>query len=512
MAELDSVGSATQLNPGQVLAFGNGISLALGNDTLVVVDRDLVKRNRTRLCGVAIGTLPAEIDVPYYNILWASVDDDELVLDYATQKSKAHFEHEKLRYPLGEVPIATAQAWVEALLNNAYGQAQRQRRAKVLINPHAGPGGAVRKWEHDVKPLFEAARMTLDVVATTHQGQGIEISEALDIDAYDVVVVCSGDGLVYEVFNGLGKRPDARAALQKLAVAHIPCGSGNAMSCNLNGSYFRGPSALAVIKGIRTAVDLMSFTQGSRRTLSFLSQSVGIIAECDLGTENMRWLGAKRFEVGIAQRIFSKKVYPCDVAIKVEIESKDQIKAHYKRIRNSQEQGHGDSSRESTAGTSLSTSDSRPDAGEGLPPLRFGTVKDKIPEDWQTISYDKLGNFYCGNMAWMAPDANFFPAACMNDGLMDVVINDGDIPATKYINLMTSAETGKIFDNPLVSYRKAVAYRFTPRNQADGYISVDGERMPFEPFQVEVHSGLGTVLSKSGRYEAQGPPNWEQSV
>lgn len=358
-----------------------------------------MKRNRTRLCGVAIGTLPAEIDVPYYNILWASVDDDELVLDYATQKSKAHFEHEKLRYPLGEVPIATAQAWVEALLNNAYGQAQRQRRAKVLINPHAGPGGAVRKWEHDVKPLFEAARMTLDVVATTHQGQGIEISEALDIDAYDVVVVCSGDGLVYEVFNGLGKRPDARAALQKLAVAHIPCGSGNAMSCNLNGSYFRGPSALAVIKGIRTAVDLMSFTQGSRRTLSFLSQSVGIIAECDLGTENMRWLGAKRFEVGIAQRIFSKKVYPCDVAIKVEIESKDQIKAHYKRIRNSQEQGHGDSSRESTAGTSLSTSDSRPDAGEGLPPLRFGTVKDKIPEDWQTISYDKLGNFYCGNVS-----------------------------------------------------------------------------------------------------------------
>lgn len=112
----------------------------------------------------------------------------------------------------------------------------------------------------------------------------------------------------------------------------------------------------------------------------------------------------------------------------------------------------------------------------------------------------------------MAPDANFFPAACTNDGLMDVVINDGDIPAARYISLMTSAETGKIFDNPLISYRKAVAYRFTPRNQADGYISIDGERMPFEPFQVEVHPGLGTVISKSGRYEAQGPPNWEQSV
>lgn len=112
----------------------------------------------------------------------------------------------------------------------------------------------------------------------------------------------------------------------------------------------------------------------------------------------------------------------------------------------------------------------------------------------------------------MAPDANFFTAACMNDGLMDVVINDGDIPALKYIDLMTSIETGKFFDNSLVSYRKIVAYRFTPRNQADGYISIDGERVPFEPFQVEVHPGLGTVLSKSGRYEANGPPDWEKSA
>lgn len=241
--------------------------------------------------------------------------------------------------------------------------------------------------------------MTLDVVVTAHQGEGIEICEALDVDAYDVVVICSGDGLVYEVFNGLGKRPDARTALQKLAVAHIPCGSGNAMSCNLNGSYFRGPSALAVIKGLRTSVDLMSFTQGSRRSLSFLSQSVGIIAECDLGTENMRWLGARRFEVGIAQRIFSKKVYPCDIAVKVEIEGKDQIKAHYKRVRNGKEQGHDNGGRGSMAGTSLSTRDSRPDVGEGLPPLRFGTVNDKVPEDWQTASYDRLGNFYCGNVS-----------------------------------------------------------------------------------------------------------------
>lgn len=483
------------------LALGAGISLILSNEGLVVKDKSLAKRNRHRLCGVPIGSSPAHITLPYYNILSASVESD-LVIDYATVQPETRPSHVRLQYPLGEVSIAIAQAWAETLLKRAYGQAQRQRRAKVLINPHAGPGGAVRIWDLHVKPFFEAARMTLDVVTTSRGGEGTEICETLDVDAFDVVVVCSGDGLAYEVFNGFGKRADAGSALKKIAVAHIPCGSGNAMSCNLNGSYHPGPSALAVIKGIRTPFDLMSVTQGSERTLSFLSQSVGIIAEADLGTENMRWLGAKRFDVGVVQRIFSKKVYPCDVSIKVEIESKDQVKAHYRQIRNNT--GHENIAQASPPSIG-------PDAGEGLPPLRFGTVNDEIPEDWQTTSHDNMGNFYCGNMAWMAPEANFFSAACINDGLMDIVINDGNIPTLKYIELMTSIEAGKYFDNPLISYRKIVAYRFTPRDQNDGYISIDGEHVPFQPFQVEVHPGLATVISKSGRYEANGPPNWQQS-
>jgi sphingosine kinase len=320
------------------------------------------------------------------------------VIDYAAEKSKIQLRPVKIQYRLGEIPNDTAQKWVEILLRHAYGQAQRQRRAKVLINPHAGPGGAVHIWERKVKPLFEAARMTLDEVRTSRGGEGAEICETLDIDAYDVVVVCSGDGLAYEVFNGFGKRADARNALQKVAVAHIPCGSGNAMSWNLNGLGYPGPSALAVIKGIRTTVDLMSVTQGSQRILSFLSQSVGIIAECDLGTEHMRWLGAKRFDVGVVQRIFSKKVYPCDIAIKVEIENKDHIKAHYKRFHHGEEQNQKKEGDNSTVDASLPISDSKSGVGEGLPPLRFGTVNDKIPDDWQQSSYDKLGNFYCGNV------------------------------------------------------------------------------------------------------------------
>ncbi|KAK6063005.1 diacylglycerol kinase catalytic domain-containing protein [Seiridium cupressi] len=494
----------------EILSLGKGISLSYQGDSLIVKDRAISKRDRSKFCGVPVGSAKPELSIPFYNILWAEPADSAIVIDYAiVTKNKVALR--KLNYPLGDIPVTTVTAWAEGLLQRAYGASQRKKRAKVLVNPHAGPGGADKIWEHEVKPLFDAARMNLDIVRTKYSGEAVGICENLDIDAYDIVVPCSGDGLPYEVFNGLGKRPDARRALKQLAVAHIPCGSGNAMSCNLYGSHKAGPAALAIIKGVKTPMDLMSITQGDRRILSFLSQSFGIVAECDLGTENMRWMGAARFNVGIVQRIFTKRTWPAEVSVKTVLADKDEIKAHYKQDRN------GDSGARRAGGAARPSSlnggsvSSDVDSGEGLPPLKYGTVNDKLPSDWETTTQDRLGNFYCGNMGYMAPDANFFPAALPNDGLMDLVMNDGDISATKYVDIMTSIETGAFYSKPLVSYRKIVAYRLTPK-QTDGYISIDGERIPFDPFQVEIHQGLATVLSKGGRYEAPGPLGWENAT
>ena len=45
-------------------------------------------------------------------------------------------------------------------------------------------------------------------------------------------------------------------------------------------------------------VDLFSVTQGGKRTISFMSQSSGLMAEVDIGTENLRWMGDSRFVIG----------------------------------------------------------------------------------------------------------------------------------------------------------------------------------------------------------------------
>ncbi len=113
-------------------------------------------------------------------------------------------------------------------------------------------------------------------------------------------------------------------------------------------------------------------------------------------------------------------------------------------------------------------------------------------------------------MAYMAPDVHFFPAAVAADGCMDLITMNGDIPALKALQAFLSVGSNKFFDSPYVHYQKISAYRIIPRNQKDGYISIDGEKVPFEPFQAEVHQGLGRVISKRGMFEAEGPANWDK--
>ena len=333
--------------------------------------------------------------IPFYNIVWAELLDGELVIDFAAPSSKNSVRAASLKYPIETSAVEEVTAWTANLVDRAYGPSQRRKRAKVLVNPHGGQGSAEKWYYRDVEPLLKAARCKIDMVKTKYAGEATEIAERLDIDAFDIIASCSGDGLSYEVFNGLGKRPDARKALSKIAVVHIPCGSGNAMSCNLNGTNSVSLATLAIIKGIRTPLDLISITQGETRTLSFLSQSLGIVAESDLATEHIRWMGQSRFTYGFLIRLLNQATYPCDIAVKVAIDDKSSIKQHWLQEEKNREATGDRRGYRNLVDDDASASSSTDD---GLPPLRYGTVNDKLPDGWEMVPYNNMGNFYCGNV------------------------------------------------------------------------------------------------------------------
>ncbi|GES59013.1 hypothetical protein ATETN484_0003023500 [Aspergillus terreus] len=452
------------------LVVAQSVSLTLGGDSLLVV---ATKDTHS---------------ISLFNVLDADLSPAGLTITYADPTSKDDISVAALQYPVAEEEKANVEAWIAQLLDKAYGNAQRYKRLKVLINPFGGKGSASKLYHNHAAPVFAAARCHIDVEETTHQGHATELAEQIDVDAYDAIVCCSGDGLPHEVFNGLGKKANAREALAKIAVAMLPCGSGNGMAWNLCGTGSVSVAALTIVKGLRTPMDLVSLTQGSTRTLSFLSQSFGIIAESDLGTDNIRWMGAHRFHYGVLVRLLSRTVYPCDLAIKVVMDDKKAIKAHYHAYANS-------------------PPPTRPTEGAtgGLPELKYGTVQDELPKDWKVIPAETIGNFYAGTMAIVSKDTPFFPASVPNDGLIDIVTLDGTIARTTSLKMMIELPENRFFDMPDVHVLKATAYRLVPREK-EGFISVDGEKLPFAPFQAEVHQGLGTVLSKSGHlFEAEAP-------
>lgn len=248
-----------------------------------------------------------------------------------------------------------------------------------MVNPHGGRGNAQELWTNECEPIFRAARCRFDVEFTTHHQHALKIAEELDIDSYDAVVCVSGDGVPHEIFNGLGRRSDARRALHKIAVCPLPAGSGNGMCWTATGAGTGSLASLVYIKGVLTPIDLVSITQADKRILSLLSQSFGIVAESDLGTENLRWMGGMRFTWGLLTRIWGRDAYPCDVAYSVVMDDKDAIREYYGR--------GGDPAQQEEE-----------DLDEGLPPLKFGTVNDPLPQTWVMNPHPTMGNFFAGNV------------------------------------------------------------------------------------------------------------------
>lgn len=514
-----STSTTTTATSPTILPVSQTATLTLGTDSLILLDDSLRRPSPSNLCGLLPGLSKTTRAIPFHHVLWADFQDQKVSVAYTQpvgRKGKS-CKVSTIEYilPDDKLVLQRAAAWVAALLERAYPSGTpRRRRVKVLVNPFGGQGHAQKLWERDVRPIFEAARWEIDVEKTTSKGHAVEIAQSLDLERYDVVACASGDGLPHEVFNGLAKHSaGGRKALGKVAVVQIPCGSGNAMSLNLNGTDRPSLAAVEIVKGRKTALDLVAVTQGEKMYWSFLSQAVGIIAESDLGTESLRWMGSFRFTWGVLVRVLGKTIYPAEVSIVLDSDDKTAILQNYRQAISEHEAARA---KDLPLPTTPPLTPSAEEPTSILPTsLKYGTVQSPLHPAFHTQDMPHLGNFYVGNMCYMSPDTPFFLASLPADGKMDLVCVPGDISRLTALKMLTTVEDGKMMEFAEVRYQKVVAYRITPRREMggrgrlgtwlggggagrEGLIAVDGEKVAFEPFQAEVVPGLGRVLSRSG--------------
>ncbi|XP_061181665.1 sphingosine kinase 2-like isoform X1 [Saccostrea echinata] len=207
---------------------------------------------------------------------------------------------------------------IETDLENC--EAPLQRKILVLINPFSGPGKARQIFENGVSSMLEEADISFKMVITEYAGHATEMMRSLDLSAWYGVVIVSGDGLIYEVINGLMSRADWEVAIN-FPVGCLPGGSGNALSLNIN--YQAGEpvdlnpilhSTFVLIKHRVIPMDLVLVQIPGKQMYSFLSVTWGLVADIDYESERLRVLGASRFTLYFIKRVVSLRKYRAKVS------------------------------------------------------------------------------------------------------------------------------------------------------------------------------------------------------
>lgn len=104
------------------------------------------------------------------------------------------------------------------------------RKVLVLLNPKSGSGKAREMFQKTVAPIFVEAEIPFELHVTKHANYAREFVRMRDIYAWRSIVVVGGDGIYFEVINGLFERADWESAVDSIPIGIIPCGSGNGLA------------------------------------------------------------------------------------------------------------------------------------------------------------------------------------------------------------------------------------------------------------------------------------------
>ena len=225
------------------------------------------------------------------------------------------------------------------------GWGPRPRAVLALINPASGAGRAGRVWADTVAPLLAAAGVAAAARTTAAPGDAAAAAAAADPACLGALVAVGGDGTAAEVLEGLMGRHDWRAAGAALPLSQVPAGSGNALAANAGTPACGVAAALALIRGRTGPLDVGVCVEGEgegegeegggagaagagaagpspappppraprrRRTHAFLSLATGLVANADVGTDHLRWMGPARFAWGAAWEALRRRAHPVE--------------------------------------------------------------------------------------------------------------------------------------------------------------------------------------------------------
>ncbi|KAK9502699.1 hypothetical protein O3M35_011415 [Rhynocoris fuscipes] len=385
----------------------------------------------------------------------------------------------------------------------------------VILNPKSGVGKAREVFQNKVVPLLTEADINYDLHVTRHAHDARNLTRTQNMWQYmGGVVVIGGDGILHEVINGLMERPDWENLFQDLKLGIIPSGSGNGLAKSIsyafNEPYDQSPtlvSALNIVRGVSTPLDLVRVETKTQVLFSFLSVGWGLLSDVDIESERIRALGSQRFTVWTVAKLIGLRSYKGTVSyLPVKNEKACSITSDEDNENRSvmSEEGRRDSfysvgSRRSTylsaAGSSYeSLSD---DAVHTFgPPSNLPPLGQPLPPDWVIVK----GEFVLVHASYpthLMTDCIFAPSAKLDDGCIWLCVIKSGISRAHLVQFLLGMSNGTHTTVPQIDFLPVSAFRIEPEPNYGGHITVDGELIEFGPLQAEILPSLANVFARA---------------
>ncbi|MBN3307556.1 SPHK1 kinase, partial [Amia calva] len=397
-------------------------------------------------------------------------------------------------------------------------------RLLLLLNPHSGKGQGLSLFNSHIQGMLTEAGVPHTLVVTELNPRRELVREA-DLSQWDAVVIMSGDGLLFEVVNGLMEREDWETAIQT-PLGILPGGSGNALAASIN--HYSGSHAVTgeellvncgflLCKGLVSRLDLASVHMASsQRLFSFLSLAWGFVADVDTESEKYRHVGAARFTLGTLVRLTSLRLYRGRLAYLPAEEPQLQpqspaegsppahgssfcssLLCHPGKASSDQNAAHTlYNSSNSNNATKAKSSESPPAALRGPDDSLLVPLDQPVPGHWTVVKEEEFVLMLAMYQSHLAEDLFAAPESTLSDGLIHLFYVKAGISRAALLRLFLAMEKGVHLTSncPQLVYVRVRAFRlepFTPK----GVITVDGEVVEYGPVQAQVHNGLGRLVT-----------------
>ncbi|XP_034442593.1 sphingosine kinase 1-like [Hippoglossus hippoglossus] len=405
-------------------------------------------------------------------------------------------------------------------------------RMMLLVNPQSGKGQALTLYNNHIQPMLNEAGVPHTLVITERQNHARELVREADLSQWNAVVIMSGDGLLYEVINGLLERADWEEAIQT-PLGFLPGGSGNALAASIH--HYSGASPVfgeelliscgfLLCKGLLSRMDLVSVQLSSGpRLFSFLSLAWGFVADVDIESEKYRHVGAARFTVGTLVRLASLRIYkgklaylPASKDCNTEGGLRNNMTKHCnnqapslspaslllrRQSRDSPCQNTLHNSCHSNNSLKVRRAESTPprSATKGLPspPDSWLLPLDQpLPSDWVVVQEEDFVLMLAMYQSHLAEDLMAAPNATLDDGVIHLTYVTAGISRSALLRLFLAMEKGTHLTSncPHLVHTEVQALRLEPYTPK-GIITVDGEVVEYGPMQAEVHRGLARLIT-----------------